>query len=314
MPKHAISRFLKLAPALILLALALPSAASAQATRTWVSGVGDDANPCSRTAPCKTFAGSISKTAAGGEINVIDSGAYGTVTITKSITIDGHSHYAGVLGSGGINGVVVNAAATDKVTLRNLNINGGGTASRGLNGVHILQAKSVKILDSKIYNWTRSGVNFQASNVGAKLVVQDSDIIDNLGNGVNVAPPNGGIATATVRRVDINDNACGIVAATYGMDPAYNFGTACGTANVDSGISGRATINTFRTGMADNTGYGVFANGNKSVDRISAVEVSGSITGMGVLDQGQIISAGNNVFYGNSVNGAPTTTVGLLKR
>jgi hypothetical protein len=63
--------------------------AQAQATRTWVSGVGDDANPCSRTAPCKTFAGAISKTAPGGEIDALDPGGFGALTITKSITIDG---------------------------------------------------------------------------------------------------------------------------------------------------------------------------------------------------------------------------------
>jgi hypothetical protein len=81
---------------------------SAQATRTWVSGVGDDANPCSRTAPCKTFAGAISKTAAGGEINVLDPGGFGGVTITKSISIIAEGVEAGVLVSG-TNAIVVNA-------------------------------------------------------------------------------------------------------------------------------------------------------------------------------------------------------------
>jgi len=81
--------------------------AEAQATRTWVSGVGDDANPCSRTAPCKTFAGAISKTAPGGEINALDPAGYGAVMITKSITIDGGGTLASILASGGINGIVV---------------------------------------------------------------------------------------------------------------------------------------------------------------------------------------------------------------
>src|SRR5207302_832115 len=94
-----------------------------QASRTWVSGVGDDANPCSRTAPCKTFAGAISKTAAGGEIDALDPGGYGAVTITKAITIDGGGQVASVLVSG-TNGVVVQAGASDVVTLRNLRING----------------------------------------------------------------------------------------------------------------------------------------------------------------------------------------------
>src|SRR5437773_12356988 len=93
------------------------SLAQAQATRTWVSGVGDDANPCSRTAPCKTFAGAISKTAACGEIDALDPGGFGAVTITKSITIDGTGTLAGILASG-TNGVIINALDTDVITLR----------------------------------------------------------------------------------------------------------------------------------------------------------------------------------------------------
>src|SRR5438067_4498283 len=126
-------RLFRIAPALVLLALALPSPAFGQATRTFVSGVGDDLNPCSRTAPCKTFAGAISKTAAGGEINCLDPGGYGTVTITKSITIDCTGTFGSILAAG-TNGVNVNDSAsgtpnTIKVTLRGLFINGAGTGT-----------------------------------------------------------------------------------------------------------------------------------------------------------------------------------------
>src|SRR5215210_5606986 len=106
------------------------SSAHAQATRTWVSGVGDDVNPCSRTAPCKTFAGAISKTAASGEISVLDPGGFGAVTITKSITLNGDGTLAGILASL-TNGVIINGANVN-VTLRSLSINGAGN---GLNGV-----------------------------------------------------------------------------------------------------------------------------------------------------------------------------------
>src|SRR5215471_17511589 len=98
------------------------TAAQAQATRTWVSGVGDDANPCSRTAPCKTFARAISVTAVGGFIDVLDPGGFGAVTITKSITIDGSGgSIAGSLATGGINAIVVNGSGII-VHLRNLSI------------------------------------------------------------------------------------------------------------------------------------------------------------------------------------------------
>src|SRR5919205_717004 len=140
------SRILKAVPALVLVALALPASASAQATRTWVSGVGDDANPCSRTAPCKTFAGAISKTANGGEINCLDPGGFGGVTITKSLTIKCHYTEGGALVAG-TNAIVVNAASTDNVVLDGLDINGIGTGSQtSLNGVRILSAKHVAII------------------------------------------------------------------------------------------------------------------------------------------------------------------------
>src|SRR6187431_3623405 len=110
--------------------------AQAQATRTWVSGVGDDANPCSRTAPCKTFAGAISKTATGGEINVLDPGGFGGVTITKSITISSEGFEAGVLVSG-TNAIIINGVNTSDVVLRGLDIEGLGT---GLVGIKVLGA------------------------------------------------------------------------------------------------------------------------------------------------------------------------------
>src|SRR6516165_7216520 len=132
----------KISVALVAAALALSmqgGAAHAQASRTWVSGVGDDANPCSRTAPCKTFAGAISKTALNGEINCLDPGGFGAVTITKSITIDCHEVFASILNSG-TNGVNIpfdsfNAADVRKtVRLRDLNLNGADT---GVNGIKI---------------------------------------------------------------------------------------------------------------------------------------------------------------------------------
>src|SRR5579864_2743814 len=110
--------------------------AHAQATRTWVSGVGDDANPCSRTAPCKTFAGAISKTAAGGEIDALDPGGFGALTITKSITIDGGGGQVASVLVAGTNGMNVSAGANDVVTIKNLRFQGVNRA--GLNGIRFI--------------------------------------------------------------------------------------------------------------------------------------------------------------------------------
>ena len=129
--------------------LALTSAAQAQANRTWVSGVGDDLNPCSRTAPCKTFAGAISKTAKDGEISVLDPGGYGAVTITKSIYINGThgSGYGSILNAlqTAVTINITDAADVRKaVRLRALDMNG---VSTGTNGVSILAANNVWIED-----------------------------------------------------------------------------------------------------------------------------------------------------------------------
>src|SRR5580704_19363316 len=131
------------------------STAFGQATRTWVSGVGDDANPCSRTAPCKTFAGAISKTAPGGEIDVLDPGGFGALTITKSISIEADGLIAGVLVSG-TNGFVVNAPGAN-VVIRGITFEGLGT---GLAGINILSANSVTVENCFINNFTAQGINF----------------------------------------------------------------------------------------------------------------------------------------------------------
>jgi len=186
------------------LAVLVASAAQAQATRTWVSGVGDDANPCSRTAPCKTFAGAISKTAAGGEIDALDPGGFGTVTITKSITIDGGGVLASVLASG-VNGVVVNALSTDTIILRRLSING---ANGGLVGVKIFQAKQVSIENCYIFGFTGSpgrGVSVEA-NTGANIRVNvtDTTIENTAGTGFASLAPVGQVPTLKVTIANSN--------------------------------------------------------------------------------------------------------------
>jgi hypothetical protein len=155
--------------------------AHAQATRTWVSGVGDDANPCSRTAPCKTFAGAISKTAAAGEINVLDPGGFGAVTITKSITIRSDHVEAGVLVAAG-NGINVNAADTDTVMLEGLDIEGLGG---GTHGVNIIKAGKVYVVRCLIHHFTQNGVQQATTTSGGRVFVKDSFIYQNA-IGVNI--------------------------------------------------------------------------------------------------------------------------------
>jgi hypothetical protein len=177
---------------------ALP--ADAQATRTWVSGVGDDANPCSRTAPCKTFAGAISKTATGGEINVLDPGGFGGVTITKSISIIADYVEAGVLVSG-TNAIIVNAPAGSKVLLQGLDIEGLGT---GLTGVNFLGAGQLYIIRCSIRNFTQNGVNVAGTVAGERhAFINDSFILNN----GTVAGGTGGVNAAASNIASITNTS-----------------------------------------------------------------------------------------------------------
>ena len=157
--------------------------AHAQATRTWVSGVGDDANPCSRTAPCKTFAGAISKTAVNGEINCLDPGGFGGVTITKGITLDCHEVFGSILVAG-TNGITINAANA-VVTIRNLNFNGAGLT--GIRGISILAASKVNIEDCMIMQFSQQGIADMRTGGGNFLSVRNTTIRNNTGAGISSA-------------------------------------------------------------------------------------------------------------------------------
>src|SRR5258707_1834948 len=135
-----------------------------QASRTWVSGVGDDVNPCSRTAPCKTFAGAISKTAAGGEIDALDPGGFGAVTITKAMTIDGGGGQVASVLVSGTNGIVVQAGPSDVVILRNLRINGIGT---GINGIRFLSVKDLNVENCYIFGFSTNGIDVALNHAQA---------------------------------------------------------------------------------------------------------------------------------------------------
>jgi hypothetical protein len=173
------NRYMKIALAFGVLTVLGASAAYAQATRTWVSGVGDDVNPCSRTAPCKTFAGAISKTAAGGEISVLDPGGFGAVTITKSITINGEGTLGHILGAGA-NAININDSATPTpgtifVTLRYLTLNGAGS---GLSGINFTSGAGVVVEHVTILGF-QNGIRTTVGNT----TVKDSTIARNVSFG-----------------------------------------------------------------------------------------------------------------------------------
>jgi hypothetical protein len=307
----------KAAPALALIALAIPASASAQATRTWVSGVGDDANPCSRTAPCKTFAGAISKTANGGEINCLDPGGFGGVTIGKSLTIKCHYTEGGVLVSG-TNAIVVNATATDKVTLRGLDINGIGTgAQTSLSGIKVLSAKQVQIFDNEIYRF-QSGVTVAPTSAQTRVILKGNHIHDN-GVGVINAPGNNTITftSITLRGNDVSDNTCGVVTSSFGTNGSTpNAALDCGAATSASGINKTAATGIFNNGVNDN-GFGVFGRGSSSFTELAYNDITGNSSfGLRRVDGSfmRTFTPATNVISNNAASDAPNQSSPLTKR
>jgi hypothetical protein len=181
---------------------ALTSSAQAQATRTWVSGLGDDANPCSRTAPCKTFPGAYSRTAAGGEIDAIDPGGYGNITIGHALTIDGGGgQVASILAASGTTGIVVNAGATDFVTIRNVRINGiVQSTTPGATGIKWNSGGTLNLENDVIQGFTGFCVDFEPVTRGF-LHVESSFIQDCSSGGIVSA------ATSGINLVSVNNSA-----------------------------------------------------------------------------------------------------------
>jgi hypothetical protein len=247
----------------------------------------------------------------------MDDGGFGTVTITKPITIDGGHHSAGVLSSGGINGINVNIDPATQpanfvnnghVVLKNLSFEGNtsipsaGGFTPGLNGVRITNAKSVKIINSSIAFYSRAGVSVEPS-AGTALVkvgVINSHIYNNGGSGVLVAPQGTtSAARVSVRGNSFDDNGCGLTATRFGIDPAATGN--CMTAASTSGVAGVSVINAFDNDIADSAFRGVFSRGTSSTVRIGRNSVTGTIASpaLSTLDGGSLLSYGNNLVTGN---------------
>ena len=283
--------------------LAVNATAQAQATRTWVSGVGSDANPCSRTAPCQTFAGAFVKTAAGGEISVLDPGGFGAVTITKSITINGEGSLGGILASL-VNGVIINAAATDTIVLRHLSINGAGT---GLRGVRVLSAKAVHIENCDITGFRGSpgrGVDINlATGTSTQVFISESTIGNNIAAGVAVAPTSG-TPTAKVQITDsiLANNASGVFAGEGGI---FTLEATTVSGNTVAGVDSAGTVapgqvNVDNSVISHNL-RGITTAGTSTV-RLSRSAITNNPTAGFTITGGTIGSFGDNYFSGNGAN------------
>jgi len=284
----------------------------AQATRTWVSGVGDDANPCSRTAPCKTFAGAISKTAAGGEIDALDPGGFGAVTITKSITIDGGGGVVASALVSGTNGITISAATSDLVTLRNLSIQ--GLKGSGLNGVQLNTAGVLHIEHCWIMGFSQNGIAIAPSSqptAGTMVVIDDTVSQDNGQNGLSVVGPAANVHV-TVANSRFSGNTNGVLAADYSRVAIWHSDASGNTSTgfLAEATSGTTTLNIADSNASNNSVAGVQAGGatGNSVIRLSSVSLLTNGTGLSIQSNGAIYSYGNNT---NANGGTPTSTLAL---
>jgi hypothetical protein len=288
---------------------AFATVAEAQATRTWVSGVGDDVNPCSRTAPCKTFAGAISKTATNGEINCLDPAGYGAVTVTKSITIDCEDTQGSILSSG-TTGVIVNiTSGTDAkkaFTLRGVSINGAGT---GTFGVRVLAANFVQLDEVVIQGVITHGISIETSAITPEMYIQDTHI-RNYGNaGIN-AFITGGTLNLQIAGTQINANT-GALGVNLSSNTKCTITGSQIHGNSTAGVQSiAAEVSLVRSTVSGN-GTGVIS-GSGSTARFFSSIVTQNTTGISANGGGQLIShTQSNVVAGNGADGAFTGTTAL---
>jgi hypothetical protein len=300
------------------------STAYAQASRTWVSGVGDDANPCSRTAPCKTFAGAISKTVAGGEIDTLDPGGFGAVTITKAITIQSDESKNGGILASGVNGIVVQAGANDIVTIRGLMFNGIGSSTypAGLNGIKFLSGAALHVEHCYISGFNGSsgfGILMAPSSGTSRLFVDDTIINDNgdgtNGGGIGLQPTSTGVVYAEIDNVHVSNNkGFGIRVADNGFATIKNSNingnkksgvAAIGSSNFADVFVGGSVLSDDGWDIATSEGA-VLASGTKAFVHLSDNMIYNNVYGLRKVSSGRIYSFANNKLLGNTTDGTVT--------
>jgi hypothetical protein len=285
--------------------------ASAQATRTWVSGVGNDADPCSRTAPCKTFAGAFSRTASGGEIDVLDPGGFGTLTVSKPITIDGTGTFASTLASSTTGFIINTGVANSVVTLRGISINGTNqTAFPGVTGIRVLTnagaTVSVHVEDCVIFGFNTRGISVETS-ANSNLFVRNTNIRGNT-EGIGIVPTGGTVGLHVENSKIDGNSAHGINVAS--LCKASLVGSSFNH-NGASGVLAQATtveVDADRCDMNFNA-QGVFAgNGGGTPNvRLTHCMITGN-TVQGVFLNGGIVRGfTSNLIEGNAGNNTITT-------
>jgi Right handed beta helix region len=293
----------------------------AQATRTFVSPTGSDASvSCSLAAPCRTFGAAYALTNAGGEIAVLGTAGYGSLAISKAISIvNGGGFEAGIAVPAGGIGITINAGTNDAVSLRGLTIDGAGV---GQIGITFNGGKSLTVENCVVRHFTQYGINL-APIASSSLLLSNTLVADNSGTGIIGVPSGpGGYALVfdNVKVVNNNGNgifvdgtsSTGVVTASINNSLASGNGTNIGAVGFYVGSNpGKApTTMTVSHSVAVNNGIGFYAqNSTGAILRITQSTVTGNASGWGSVGGGILASYGDNSMDGNGANSGSLTSV-----
>lgn len=291
----------------------IATSALALSPRTFVSGLGNDANSCATTAaPCRTLQRAHNETSAGGEVNVLDAASYGDVVITKAISIVNDSGGTALVQTGGT-GIRINAGASDAMHLRGLTIVGLNTVGHG---VYFDTGASVDIVNCMIRKVNDGVVLPSTSTTPRKFSIVNTTITDTA-RAIDLQPFGSGEVRGAIDGLIANKNGFGLHFGGTGLTVAAKFNVsvtrsvlsdnASSALHVFSSAGGnvpKVTVQDSTISGNETTGVNVNTAGEISLARTNVV---GNAVGAQIVTGGTIFSMGDNNFALNNSDGVALT-------
>jgi hypothetical protein len=287
------------------------SLAFGQSNRTWVSGAGTDpgtcaASVCTRSAPCATFACAIQATNAGGEIDALDSGDFGPVSIGKSVSIVADGVVAGIQQAALADAIDVTGSSVT-VVLRGLTLDGVNAA--GLFGINLTGSGELHVEDCTINGFFFDGILAQP-NASSRMFIKDTILRNNGGRGIGALPSGATTVTASLDNVRTENNNRGVDAESGATVSVRNSVVAGNVFGLTAASTGKASvINLESSIVSGNADRGISSVGSSATINITNVTVVKNGTGLFAGSGGHIVSFGNNKITDNTTNGSPTQTI-----
>jgi Periplasmic copper-binding protein (NosD) len=278
-----------------------PSTPSGASMRTHVSGLGNDANPCTAVAPCRSLQIAFTLTTAGGEIYVLDSADFGPLTINKAVTITGEGATAGILATSG-NAITINAGTNDAINLRGLDVDGGGSGGIGIQ----FNTGGFLIVQKSVVRGFNSGINF-TPNGSSTFFASDVVVSNNQSNGILVAGAGTNTVIGTVHRVTASGNGVGIHASGSAASIAVT-DTIASKNNYGVGAAGSSVVVRNTTFIGNAIGI---SSQDGAIVRVTQSTLTANGTGLHFTNGGQLLSFGDNNVAGNATNGTTTGSISM---